>query len=257
MSAAPALGGVAASFVHRIDAASSRDALDAVMRDLYASFGRLSGDEVEALQERINARRGAPRAPKAPRPPRVLGRFAPRRRQCSPDRARSRARRRTLAGDLPSSVRELFTEAERAALVVIAGEVKHHGVCDLTIDHLAALAGCSRTTVQNAVREARRLGLVRVTFRPRTGQKNLSNLIDIVSPEWRTWIKRGPAAHKPTGFKTFSADRNVNPTKNVQAEEVLQERGLKPDWRVDTQRPARAEGAAAAAGRPRGAYTAL
>lgn len=239
MSAACALGGAAAAFVRRIDAAHSRDGLDAVTRDLYAQFGHFSEAEVTLLQERIDARRGTPRVPlrNALPPPRVLGRFAPRRRQCSPDRAASRARRRDLAGNLPSSIRQRFTEAERAAMVIIAGEVKHHGVCDLTIDHIAALAGCSRTTVQNALREARRIGLVRVTSRPRSGQKNLSNLIEVVSPEWWAWIKRGPAAHKPTGFKAFATVRNMNPTKSIQEGRGLQGRGENPECRGDPATP--------------------
>lgn len=238
MSVAPALVGLAADLAHRIDAATSPSALDEAMRRVYAAFGRLGADEVEALQARIDVRRGAPRKSQPLPPPRVLGRFAPRRRQVSPDKERSRARRRRLAGDLPPAIREQFTEAERAALVIVAGEVKHHGVCDLAIDHIAALAGCSRTTVQNALREAGRLGLVRVTLRPRNGLKNLPNLIEIASAAWWLWIKRGPAAHKPSGFKSFAGDRKVNPTKSIQEGRGLQGKSVRPDRRDRERGPA-------------------
>jgi hypothetical protein len=53
-----------------------------------------------------------------------------------------------------------FTEGEAAALRVIAGEVKHHGVCGFPIDKITTLAGVGRTTVQNAVRDVARLGYV-------------------------------------------------------------------------------------------------
>jgi hypothetical protein len=69
--------------------------------------------------------------------------------------------------------------------------VRHHGVCALHIDAIAARAGTCRTTVKNALREARRLNLVTVQERRRRGQKSLTNLVRIVSPEWMTWIRIG------------------------------------------------------------------
>lgn len=113
---------------------------------------------------------------------------------------------------MPPELRALFTEAERAVLAIIAGDVKHRGICDRPNDQIAALAGVCRSTVQNALRAAGRLGLIKVTARPRPGQKNLPNLIEIVSPEWRAWIRRGPTAHRPIGFKTA---KTVSPTKST------------------------------------------
>jgi hypothetical protein len=52
----------------------------------------------------------------------------------------------------------------------------------------AARAGTCLTTVKNALREARRLNLVTVQERRRRGQKSLTNLVRIVSPEWMAWI---------------------------------------------------------------------
>lgn len=109
---------------------------------------------------------------------------------------------------MPDTIRHHYTEGQRAALSVIAGEVKHHGVCDLPIDRIAAVAGVSRTTVQNAIREARELGHLAVDMRPRQGQKNLTNLVRVISAEWMAWLKRGPSLARSIGFKS------LHPTKN-------------------------------------------
>jgi hypothetical protein len=140
--------------------------------------------------------------------------FPARRHPRSPDREASRGRRRILGGsnDMPPRLRALFTEGERAVHAVVAGEVKHHGVCDLPVNRIAQLAGVSRSTVQNALRKAKQWGLIKVTLRRRPGQKNEPNLVEIVSPEWRVWIKRGPTAHRPIGFKTA---KTVCPSKNT------------------------------------------
>jgi hypothetical protein len=47
-----------------------------------------------------------------------------------------------------------------AVLRIVGDEVQAHGLCGLHIDAIAARAGVGRTTVQNALREARDLGLV-------------------------------------------------------------------------------------------------
>ena len=134
------------------------------------------------------------------------------------DRERARTIRRTLGGSsaLPDTIRHHYTEGERSVLCVIAGEVKRHGICDLSIDEIADRAGCRRTTVQNAIREAERERWhIKVKRRPVSGQKSLTNVITIVSEEWLTWIKRGPNASKvPTGghpgFKTSGPLKNTD-----------------------------------------------
>ncbi len=93
--------------------------------------------------------------------------------------------------------------AELACLRIVADEVRAHGDCSLTIAEIAARAGVCRTSCQNALRAAVRAGMVHVEERRQRGQKNLPNLITIVSAEWRTWLARGP---KRIGFK------NVSPT---------------------------------------------
>lgn len=116
---------------------------------------------------------------------------------------------------MPDTIRHHYTEGERAVLTVIAGEVKHHGLCDLAVDRIAAIAGLSRTTVQNAIREARALGHLSVENRPRKGQKNLTNLVRIVSPEWLAWLKRGPSLARQIGFKDFHPTKSQDKNKNL------------------------------------------
>lgn len=146
----------------------------------------------------------------------IASRFAPRRsrRLTSEQKQAARERRRKLgsSADAPANIRCQYTEGERAVLFVIVGEVKHHGLCDLPIGKIAALAGVGRTTAQNALREARRLEHVKVTERPQPGRESLTNIIHITSPEWLAWLKRGPTAHRAArgGFKSVKI---LNPTK--------------------------------------------
>ena len=55
-------------------------------------------------------------------------------------------------------------------------------MCDLPIDQIGALAGVCRTSAHNALHEARLLGHIKITERPRPGRKNLTNLIEITLP---------------------------------------------------------------------------
>ena len=60
--------------------------------------------------------------------------------------------------------------------------------------------------------EARRLGQIRITERPRPGRKNLPNVVEIISPEWRTWLRRGPSA---LGLIGSNSSKMVSPTKMI------------------------------------------
>jgi hypothetical protein len=57
-------------------------------------------------------------------------------------------RRRTLAVCLAAR----FTFSEQAVLAVVTVEVSKRGRCGLTVAHLAALAGVSKSTVRNGLR---------------------------------------------------------------------------------------------------------
>jgi hypothetical protein len=222
-----ALSPAASAFYDNINAAASPDQLDNLGRAVWHHWGKgeFSDDEATFLNAAIDNRRPMGRrssiAPGAVTMKAVgklrgrLGsRFTPRQRQRSPDRKASRDRRRCLGGSsaLPDTLRHHYTEGQRAVLCIIAGEIKHHGVCDLPIDKIAALAGVCRTTVQTTLHEARRLHHIRITERPVPGRKHLPNLIEVASAEWRTWLKRGPSAHRPIGSKTVNL---VSTTKNT------------------------------------------
>lgn len=141
-----------------------------------------------------------------------VSRFASRVHPRSPDREASRDRRRMLGGSsaLPHNLRHHYTEGHRAVLCIVAGEVKRQGVCEMPIDKIAALAGVCRTTVQNALHEARRLGHIKITERPRRGRKSLTNLIEVIIKTWREWLRRGPSIARLIGSKIV---KTVNPTK--------------------------------------------
>ncbi|TNB46434.1 hypothetical protein FF124_18090 [Martelella lutilitoris] len=141
-----------------------------------------------------------------------------RKKVISPDRAASRARKRSWAGAsrLPKELRSEFTEGERAALSVVAEEVLKHGRCDLPLDKIAALAGVSRTTCQNAFRKAKGgpSPCIAVEERPQRGRKSLTNIIRIVSQEWKRWLKN------LIGFKRLNPTKNKDnkPTQTARAE---------------------------------------
>ena len=182
--------------------------LDAAISDVWRDClqGVITEGEAAHRVTMLTAHRSAGRPDGRPlRAALPISRFTLRRCQRSPDREASRTRRRMLARDgrMPPGVRAHYTEGEASALRVIAGEVKHHGVCDFPIDKIAALAGVGRTTVQNAVREAGRLGYVQVERRPIKGRKNDTNLVRIVSREWLAWVcavtrRRFPVGASPT-----------------------------------------------------------
>jgi len=107
---------------------------------------------------------------------------------------------------MPPALACKFTVSELAVLRIIGDEVRQHGQCDRCVDELAARAGVCRRMVQNAIREAARLGLLTVEERRREGRRNLPNVVRIVSKEWTSWLVRGgrtarPPAEPPIGCK--------------------------------------------------------
>jgi hypothetical protein len=181
------------------------DELDGIVKDMWVdhTHSRLTDNEMEILDEAARTRREAiqERRTETRPKPRAAASSAPgasaRGRQRSPDRQASIERRRRMVGTIamPPSLAAKFTWGEVAVLRVIGDEVKRHGACSLYIDAIAAMAGMHRTTVQNALRQARRLGLVTVEERRPPGRrKSLTNIVRIVSEEWLTWLRRGPRA---------------------------------------------------------------
>lgn len=156
----------------------------AIWQEHYA--GRLTGDEAQALAELEAARR-------KPGPALAVGARVAKPRRSAPRKPGYRERRRELGsgGYLPPALRSRFTEGERAVLAVIGFDVAAYGSCEAFVPELAARAGVSETTVRNAVRQAKRLSLIGVTERRVTAWRNLSNVVTILSPEWRAWLRLG------------------------------------------------------------------
>jgi hypothetical protein len=192
--------------IDRIALANHPAELDEIVRGMWVDHrhGLLTEDDMEALDEAARERREALQACRATRgaetrpKPRGVPQNAPRataRRPRTPDRQASIERRRRMVGTIamPPSLAAKFTWGEVAVLRVIGDQVKRHGSCSLYIDAIAAMAGMHRTTVQNALRQARRLGLITVEERRPPGRrKSLNNIVRIVSKEWLTWLRKGP-----------------------------------------------------------------
>src|SRR5215213_7234123 len=68
-------------------------------------------------------------------------------------------------------------------------EHRKRGDCRLTNKEIADVAGVCITTVKNALRAARMLNLLTVEERRLTAFRNASNVVRIMSPEWRAWLR--------------------------------------------------------------------
>src|SRR3954470_9675044 len=187
-----------------IDGARTLTRLDHLSRSIWQGLaaGAVGDDDAQSLAERLHARRSLIRGEIKPVGVPV-GRpslFPPRRLQKAPKRPVAIARRRHLAasGPMPPALACKFTVSELAVLRIIGDEVRQHGQCDRCVDEIAARAGVCRRMVQNAVREAARLGLLTVQERRREGRCNLPNVIRIISKEWSSWLSRGGRSSRPS-----------------------------------------------------------
>ncbi|TCO07524.1 hypothetical protein [Camelimonas lactis] len=174
--------------IGRLDWASGR------IWHAYAA-GEIGEGQTQALADRIAARKAELRP--APRQVGQVARqsiFPPRKPQKSPDRRASLMRRRRMAssGPLPPQLAAHFTTGQLAVMRVVSDEMRDRGQCAVTIAEIAARAGVCRALVQQALHVAAGLGLLTVQERRRLGQKNLPNLVRIISAAWLAWIKRGP-----------------------------------------------------------------
>jgi hypothetical protein len=78
---------------------------------------------------------------------------------------------------------------ELSVLRIVADEVRRQGVCVLCLDAIAGRAGVSRSTAKNAIREARRAGLIEVKERRRKGWPSLTNIVRVIDPQWLMWLR--------------------------------------------------------------------
>jgi hypothetical protein len=111
---------------------------------------------------------------------------------------------------MPPGLACRFTTAELATLRIVADEVRWRGRCDLYLDAIAGRAGVSRSTARNAIRQARRLGLLTVEEWKQAPDWNGPNRIRIVSKEWLAWLAHG---RKEMTVKdlTTTDNQNLNP----------------------------------------------
>ncbi|EIZ81921.1 hypothetical protein WYO_5509 [Methylobacterium sp. GXF4] len=195
--------------IRRQAEAATRAALPAVRAALWRAYsdGKITEAEAESLSGLIEARTDAPAARRLPSEAHT-DRHAPQERQSSPrrpgvgsrprtDASMERRRRWAASGRLPPAIAARFTLAEQGVLALVAAEVVRRKDCRLAVGHLAAIVGVAETTVRNAIREARKLGLLTVEERQITGFRNDTNIVRIVSPEWLAWlrlVRKGNAA---------------------------------------------------------------
>jgi hypothetical protein len=201
---------LADQFLEAAMTAKNTHAVDEIARLTWKAQveGHLAYAEAEAVSGALQARRTAFAAGRELRlaspvlgPPRP-----PRRRPRSPDRQASieRRRRQAAGGVVPSKIAANFTQGENAVLAVIGRQCQRGGACTLPVDAIAALAGVCRTTTQNALRAARLRGLLQVKERRIPRRKSLTNVITVVSPEWKGWLRLENIGFKnmsPTGDK--------------------------------------------------------
>ena len=116
---------------------------------------------------------------------------------------------------------------------IVTDEIREKGHCDRTIAEIAARAGICRSTAKNAVRAAAAMGLLTVQERRREGQKNLPNVIRVVSREWQLWIKRGGQRGEPQSSKAIGV-KKITPTGKESKRE--RENGLPPSASVPESR---------------------
>src|SRR3954467_9654915 len=200
-----------------IDGARTLTRLDHLSRSIWQGLaaGAVGDDDAQALAERLHARRGILRGEFKPVGIPV-GRpsiFPPRRPQRAPQRPVAIARRRHLAasGPMPPSLACKFTVSELAVLRIIGDEARQHGLCDRCVDEIAARAGVCRRMVQNAIREAARLGLLTIEERRGEGRRNLPNVVRIVAKEWSSWLARGGRWSRPSAAPLIGC-KKLRPT---------------------------------------------
>lgn len=211
---------IAVQLAEAVATARTLAAVDNLSRLLYRGLaeGHVSETDAEAIELALQVRRLRLKGQAALSQPKTT--TAPR-RSVSPDRVKSRERRRRLAmsGAVPGAIASSFTMGELAVLSVVAREVQRRGRCELPLGQIAAIAGVGRTVAQGALRAARRLGLLTVEERRRAGQRSDTNVVQLVSREWASWLSLGGGFRKPNTTNTDSK-KGANLVLNTPAREA-------------------------------------
>lgn len=232
-------------------AAAPLRALDDIARETWKAFGAgaLSDAEADRIAAAIEDRRRASRTAQDARQ---------RLRVSDPSRARPRPsgvnleRRRRLAASapLPPRLACQFTVGELACLRIVADEIRDRGgVCCLPLGVIAIRAGVCRSTARNAFRAAERIGLLVKTERRRRGERSETNVLRIISAEWRAWMKRGPRQPLATGegSKKHAPEIRTSPFKGAECFRTSSSGQRK--WEIDESPAGRGAPTAARASR--------
>ena len=183
--------------------------LSSLLWKAYAA-GHVTEAEASEVSEAIAFKQALPAAPK-PVPRRLIGS-----RPRSPGHM-ERRRRWAASGCLPPALAARFTLAEQAALAVVAAEHRRRGDCRLTNKEIADVAGVSITTVKNALRAARTINLISVEERRLSAFRNAPNIVRIVSPEWRAWLRLGGGGKSVPPSPTRYKNQQARPAKPARA----------------------------------------
>ena len=191
--------------------ASPRVELAKVASLLWRAYaaGQVSEAEAQALSDLIEARRALP-APQKP----IQRRLGSRPRTPA---SMERRRRWAASGCLPPALAARFTLAEQAVLTLVAAEHRKRGDCRLTNGELADVAGVSVTTVKNALRAARALGLISVEERRLSAFRNAPNIVRITDASWRAWLRLGGGGKFVPPSPTRYRNQQVRPAKPVRS----------------------------------------
>ena len=159
---------------------------------------RISEAETEELATLIDVRRNpegrrSSEAQTLPIPARVPGTGS---RPKTPE-SLTRRRRVAACGRLPPSLACHFTQGEVAVLSVVASDAMQDGACRACLADIGDRAGVSRSTVKNALRQAKALKLITVEERRLTYWRNLTNIVEIVSPNGRPGTASPPEPGPP------------------------------------------------------------
>lgn len=171
--------------IQRAVEAVPRDELPSVASMMWRALseGAITETEAEALSILIEARK-APASARPPNPARIRTGSRPR----TPE-SMLRRRRWAASGRLPPILACQFTQGEVAVLAVVACQVAKTGDCRLALDHIASMAGVSRSTVRNAMKHARLVGAITVEERRLSRWRNAPNIVRIVSATWISWMR--------------------------------------------------------------------
>ena len=205
--------------------AAPRMALGKITTLLWKAFGTAQITEAEAdeLSNLIEVRKVVPKPDPDTRRKAVGSRPLT-------DASLARRRRWAASGRLPPALAANFTLGEIAVLAVLAETVVRSGDCRHCNDYIAALAGVSRSMVKNALRQAKRLGLITVEQRRVAAWRNNTNIVRIVSPEWEAWnrlkrrsIPEGGGVKSVTGSNTI--DIKLGKKRGLRGQKKLSRRG--------------------------------